>query len=205
MTGQRHRERVGGAGGDLCCSEVRPLVSALVDGEVDDLQRARIEKHIRGCARCREFELFLRRVSRVMKAGASAEGASSPKTVPARTLAHEVRRTRGEARRASWRSSAVGAAIAAALSLGMVIGGLGMWTLNQADAPEGESVQNQRSMPRVELVEKLDPGEVIQEIASILTAWVPPRRVENTFDEKAMYWTTPMSHFEQSHDRPERL
>ena len=99
----------------------------------------------------------------------------------------------------------VGATLAAALSLGAVIGGMGVWTLTRdAGEPQmrdGFSV----TLPRVVAPRTLDPGATVEEPLSILTAWAPPREVENTFDEKAMFWVTPMSDFERVHFRPEQL
>lgn len=96
------------------------------------------------------------------------------------------------------------AAVAAALSLGVLIGGLGVWTLSQEDPSELVGREGSRALPRVVALRTLDPGSVAAD-ESILTAWIPPRNVENTFDEKPMYWTTPMSHFARHHYRPEQL
>lgn len=39
-------------GGPTACDEVQPRLSALVDGELDAAERARIEAHVRSCGRC---------------------------------------------------------------------------------------------------------------------------------------------------------
>lgn len=99
----------------------------------------------------------------------------------------------------------VATAVGAALSLGMVMGGLGVWTLSQ-DGVTVEGVATEvPGIPQVVAMRTLDPGEAVEEMVSLLTAWVPPRSLENTFDEKQMYWVTPMSHFERVHFRPEQL
>lgn len=135
------------------------------------------------------------------------ERAAAPAALSAATLAREVRRSsacRPQDHRPSWRFSAVFAAAAAALSLGVLIGGLGVWTLNQEDPSEVVRREGSRALPRVVAVRTLDPGSVAAG-ESILTAWIPPRNIENTFDEKPMYWATPMSHFASHHYRPEQL
>lgn len=111
----------------------------------------------------------------------------------------------GRSRPDSWRSVVVGATLAAALSLGAVVGGLGVWTLTQETGELEAAVTPSRALPQVTTLRTLDPGTVVEEPVSILTAWVPPRSVENTFDEKPMYWVTPMSHFERVHFLPEQL
>ncbi len=197
----------GGAAGSLTCFEARPLLSALVDGEADDLQRARVERHLRSCTRCRDFRRFSSRTQTLVH---EPRAASRPGPAPgeyARTAARLAVAVRAPGRRRqrpdSWRSVVVGATLAAALSLGAVIGGLGVWTLTQ-EAAEPE-VMMVVTLPRVVAARTLDPGVVVEEPISILTAWVPPRRVENTFDEKAMFWVTPMSYFERMHLLPEQL
>lgn len=137
----------------------------------------------------------------------ACERAVAPPALSVAHLAREVRRSsvrRPRERRPSWRSSVVFAAVAAALSLGLLIGGLGVWTLNQEDPAEVVGREGRRALPRVVAERTLDPGSVAAG-ESILTAWIPPRNIENTFDEKPMYWATPMSHFARHHYRPEQL
>lgn len=195
-------------GSDLPCPDVRLLLSALVDGEGNDLQRARIDRHTRQCPNCREFEAFVRGSGRVLRVRSTRyQGAAVPAALSAASLAREVRRSRAgrpRDRRPSRRSSVVLAAAAAALSLGVLIGGLGVWTLSQPDPSDVVGREGHRALPRVVAVRTLDPGSV-PAAESILTAWIPPRSVENTFDEKPMYWATPMSHFARQHYRPEEL
>jgi anti-sigma factor RsiW len=38
---------------DLACVDLMQVVSAYLDGEVDDTQRARITRHLEGCEGCR--------------------------------------------------------------------------------------------------------------------------------------------------------
>ncbi|MHB0979316.1 MAG: zf-HC2 domain-containing protein [Thermoleophilia bacterium] len=209
MKASRTRQRGGrgGAAGSLTCFEARPLLSALVDGEVDDLQRARVERHLRSCTRCRDFRRFSSRTQTLVRGPRAASGLVPAPREHAHTAALLAIAVKASGRRRqrsdSWRSVVVGATLAAALSLGAVIGGLGVWTLTrEAAEPEGLAVL---TLPRVVASRTLDPGVVVEEPVSILTAWAPPRRVENTFDEKAMFWVTPMSHFERVHLLPEQL
>ncbi len=195
--------------GAISCFEARPILSALVDGEADDLQRVRVERHLRSCVRCRDFHQFSGRTGALVRDSAAAarlEDVSEEHAHTAARLAAAVR-VSGEGRRRSdsWRSVVVGATLAAAPSLGAVVGGLGVWTLTQ-ESPELEaSSAASAALPRVTALRTLDLGTTIEEPLSILTAWAPPRPVENTLDEKAMFWVTPMSHFERVHFRPEQL
>jgi predicted anti-sigma-YlaC factor YlaD len=50
---------------DLRCVDLVRVVSAYLDGEVDDVQRARIERHLAGCAGCRAAVDQYRTVSRL--------------------------------------------------------------------------------------------------------------------------------------------
>lgn len=202
------RARGPASAGAISCFEARPILSALLDGEADDLQQVRVERHLRSCARCRDFHHFSGRTGALVRGSSAAalEDASEEHAHTAAWLATAVRAS-GEGRRRSnsWRSVVVGATLTAALSLGAVIGGLGVWTLTQeAGGPEASSAASP-SLPRVAALRTLDPGTTIEEPLSILTAWAPPRPVENTLDEKAMFWVTPMSHFERVHFRPEQL
>lgn len=184
-------------------------MSALLDGEADDLQRARVERHLRSCERCREFQRVSGRTRAVVRRESAAAGPALRPEECARTaarLAVAVRASGGSRRRSdSWRSVVVGATVAAALSLGVLLGGVGVWTLTQDAAESRPPVAASVTLPRVVAPRTLDPGTIVEEPVSVLTAWVPPRSVENTFDEKRMFWVTPMSHFERVHFRPEQL
>ena len=199
---------VRGTGGDPPCLDVRPLLSSLVDGEGDDLQRARVHRHLRHCPRCREFESFLRGSGRMLRERSSAfDRAVVPSTLSVPALACEARAAGGRRpaeRRAPWRSSLVSVAVAAALSLGVLIGGVGVWTLSQGEPSEVAAGEGSSALPRVVAPRTLDPGATVED-QSILTAWLPPRSHENTFDEKPMYWATPMSEFARLHYSPEQL
>ncbi len=206
LTNVRHGVR--GTSGDPPCLDVRPLLSSLVDGEGDDLQRARVYHHLRHCPRCREFESFVRVSGRVLRdRSCMSEQAATPSVLSASALAREVRGSSvsGSAdSRPSWRSGLVSTAVAAALFLGVLIGGLGVWTLDQGMPSEVVESEGYSALPRVVAPRTLDPGAVGED-QSILTAWLPPRSLENTLDEKPMYWVTPMSEFARLHYSPEQL
>ena len=197
---------VRGTGGDTPCLDVRLLLSSLLDGEGDDLQRARVYRHLRHCPECRGFESFVRGSAQVLRDRSRAsEQAVAPSPLAVSALACEVRGSGVPAeRRASWRSSLVSAAVAAALSLGVLIGGLGVWTLSQGEPSEVVQGEGSSALPRVVAPRTLDP-DAAGEDESILTAWLPPRSHENTFDEKPMYWATPLSEFARLHYSPEQL
>ncbi|MGH9903540.1 MAG: zf-HC2 domain-containing protein, partial [Pyrinomonadaceae bacterium] len=47
-------------GRDSCARDCRPQLSPYIDGELDARMRARVEAHLRGCARCRgEYDEIL--------------------------------------------------------------------------------------------------------------------------------------------------
>jgi anti-sigma factor RsiW len=58
---------------DLRCIEFVSLVTAYLDGEVDEEQRRRIDKHLEGCRGCRaalnQFQTVIRLAGRLTAAG----------------------------------------------------------------------------------------------------------------------------------------
>lgn len=205
----RRRARGHRGGRAISCFEARPLLSELLDGEADDLQRARVERHLRSCERCRDFQRLSGRTRALVRRESAARHVAVAPEEYARTAARLAVAVRasgaGRRRPDSWRSVVVGATLAAALSLGAVLGGLSVWTLTQEAAETEQSAAVTVLLPRVVAPRTLDPGAVVEAPVSILTAWAPPRSVENTIDEKPMFWVTPMSHFERVHFRPEQL
>jgi anti-sigma factor RsiW len=57
---------------DLRCIELVDGISAFIDGQVDDAERAQIERHLRGCVGCRaavdQFETIRRLAGRLSPA-----------------------------------------------------------------------------------------------------------------------------------------
>ena len=57
---------------DLRCIELVDGISAFIDGQVDDAERARIERHLQGCPGCRaavdQFETIRRLAGRLSPA-----------------------------------------------------------------------------------------------------------------------------------------
>ena len=57
---------------DLRCIELGDGISAFIDGQVDDAERARIERHLQGCPGCRaavdQFETIRRLAGRLSPA-----------------------------------------------------------------------------------------------------------------------------------------
>ncbi len=94
-------------------------------------------------------------------------------------------------------------AVIAALSLGVLIGGFGVWTIVQ---PSGsEMVQQVPGSPRIIASRTLDPGTDVDGRVSILASWVPPRRGDDPYWEKRMMGLTPMSLWDELHYRPDNL
>jgi anti-sigma factor RsiW len=87
----------------ISCAQARAAVSACVDGEAAELERATARKHLQTCARCREFEAILLQTRRQLR--------SAPVLEPSRSL----RPAQRPARRRLPRPMAV-AGVAAALA-----------------------------------------------------------------------------------------
>ena len=93
----------------ISCAQARAAVSACVDGEAAELERATARKHLQTCARCREFEAIVLQTRRQLR--------SAPVLEPSRSL----RPAQRPARRRLPRPVAV-AGVAAALALAAVVG-----------------------------------------------------------------------------------
>ena len=93
----------------ISCGQARAAVSATVDGEAAELDRATARRHLQTCARCREFEAMVLHTRR--------ELSSAPVLEPSRSL----RPARRPARRRLPRPVAA-AGVAAALAFAAVVG-----------------------------------------------------------------------------------
>jgi anti-sigma factor RsiW len=105
----------------ISCAQARAAVSACVDGEAAELERATARRHLQTCAQCREFETIVLHTRRQLR--------SAPVLEPSRSL-RPAQRT---ARRRLPRPVAV-AGIAAALALAAVIGA-GVSAVHRPTAP----------------------------------------------------------------------
>lgn len=103
--GQRH---------SIDCEQVRGHISAGLDGEWSEVERARTRAHLGSCAECRAFAGGVRQTADTLRA-APLENLDFPIVLPSRRLA--------VARRIP--VAAAAAAIAAAVGLGALVGGLG--------------------------------------------------------------------------------
>jgi predicted anti-sigma-YlaC factor YlaD len=96
------------------CEQVRGHISAGLDGELSEVEQARVEAHVDSCAVCRTFAGDARRTASLLRA-APLEDLDFAIVLPSRRLAL--------ARRIS--VAAAAAALAAAVGLGALVGGLG--------------------------------------------------------------------------------
>jgi predicted anti-sigma-YlaC factor YlaD len=108
-----------------CHCDMGELVSAVLDGEATDLERAAVRRHLRSCATCRDFNAFSRatRVREREGLGSSpgtSRGVGTPHDLLAARLAAEVRRGRGG--RAVWRTTVT---LMVVLAFGVTLGALG--------------------------------------------------------------------------------
>jgi ferric-dicitrate binding protein FerR (iron transport regulator) len=103
--------------GGLLCDRAREWTSLSLDGELSEMERALLARHLAGCPSCREFDLVLREATERLRA--------TPLERPARTFEPPRRALPFPARR---RVALV--AVAAAAALGSLVGAL-------ADRPSG--------------------------------------------------------------------
>jgi anti-sigma factor RsiW len=96
------------------CEQVRGHISADLDGELSEVEQARVEAHVGSCAVCRAFAGDARRTTSLLRA-APLEDLDFAIVLPSRRLAL--------ARRIP--VAAAAAALAAAVGLGALVGGLG--------------------------------------------------------------------------------
>ena len=68
------------------CDRIRELVSASIDGELAELDAARVETHLAGCGSCRAYAAAARETSGLLRA-APLEALGVPIVLPSRRLA----------------------------------------------------------------------------------------------------------------------
>ena len=99
------------------------LVSAVLDGEATDLERAAVRRHLRSCATCREFSAFSEATRAKAREGlglvrcVAAPGVDTRHELSGARLAKEVRRGRGG--RAVRHTAAT---LMVALAFGLILG-----------------------------------------------------------------------------------
>ena len=96
------------------CEQVRGHISVGLDGELSEVERARVQAHLGFCAACRGFAGGVRETASVLRA-APLEELDFPIVLPSRRLTI--------ARRIP--VAAAAAALVAAVGLGALVGGLG--------------------------------------------------------------------------------
>jgi predicted anti-sigma-YlaC factor YlaD len=96
------------------CEQVRGHISAGLDGELSEVESARVEAHLGSCAACRDFSGGVRETANVLRA-APPEELDFAIVLPSRRLAL--------ARRIP--VAAAAAMLAAAVGLGALVGGFG--------------------------------------------------------------------------------
>jgi predicted anti-sigma-YlaC factor YlaD len=96
------------------CEQVRGHISAGLDGELSQVEQARVEAHVGSCAACHAFAGGARETARLLRA-APLEDLDFAIVLPSRRLAL--------ARRIP--VAAAAAALAAAVGVGALVGGLG--------------------------------------------------------------------------------
>lgn len=96
------------------CEQVRGHICAGLDGELSQVERARMRTHLGSCAACRAFAGGARQTANILRA-APLEDLDFPIALPSRRLAL--------ARRIP--VAAAAAAIAVAVGVGALVGGLG--------------------------------------------------------------------------------
>lgn len=134
------------------CREWRELLGAHALGHLEGDERAGLEAHLEGCARCRAELASLEPVARMLPHADPARFGPAPQPPPelgqriAATIAAERERTQRRKRRRAFGGFALGgaaAALAAAVLLLFVFGGSGEDATQQvrfANLPEGISI-----------------------------------------------------------------
>ncbi len=214
----------------LVCEAVRPLISACSDGEVDDMARATVERHLRCCPDCRDFaelveleqaELrfeairaeepdppaFL--VEQMVAATGALPTAHSTTAIPTLSPSPAVRRTGASLSAAlafRWLMRSLTwpvwrrAAVSLAAASILVITGLA------SDPPwQSEPATNHMAIaiPQVLLARNLDPAYVPYLQRKVGGSGIKIRA--GTADEKLLFFESPMSFYEEYHYRPEGL
>lgn len=107
------------------CDNVGPLLDGYHDGELDSLERRRVEQHIAGCGACRRDLASLGAVGRAVRAAVAGTpapdlwGAIARELPPARARGAAPLRTRAPLRR-RWIPAVAAAAVAASVFLLLV-------------------------------------------------------------------------------------
>jgi len=66
----------------ITCAQARAAVSACVDGEAAELERAAARKHLQTCARCREFQAIVLQTRRQLRSAPVLEPSRSLRPAP---------------------------------------------------------------------------------------------------------------------------
>jgi len=147
MTGWR---RANGASG---CERARQWISLAVDGELSELERATLARHLARCPGCREVETEVAALARLLRA--------APPAAPARPLAVGRPRPRAVALLRRGGLVLAGAAAAAALAATLVVpgGGPPSSALGFRDAGDQArfALAHVRTEPQVFLVAPIPP------------------------------------------------
>jgi predicted anti-sigma-YlaC factor YlaD len=132
------------------CMRAREAASERLDGELSEIETARLDAHLRGCAPCREFAGHAEAVT--------AELRAAPLERPA-ALTFEPRRRRVGTLRIS---SAAAAAVVLLAAGSVAIGHLGGWNSAAGDSSQlssGESAALHRHVVKQELLALLPPAD----------------------------------------------
>ncbi|MCJ7795970.1 MAG: zf-HC2 domain-containing protein [Thermoleophilia bacterium] len=124
------------------------LVSAVLDGEATDLERAAVRRHLRACAACRGFNAFSQATKNRAREdlgppAGTLRGVGTPRNLSGARLAKEVRRGRGG--RAVRHTAAT---LMVALAFGLILGVGSAQVLNERGPSEAvQPAQGARVAP----------------------------------------------------------
>jgi predicted anti-sigma-YlaC factor YlaD len=128
MKGRENRHRsLGDRGHGEPCAAARETISALIDGEASELERAHVARHLEWCDSCRAFDADARRVAKTLRAAPLVRAARS--LVP-------VRRPRRQRLPLTARVAGSVAAVAMVAVLGAVVSGRIERPTERPPAPE---------------------------------------------------------------------
>lgn len=142
------------------CEQVRGHISVGLDGELSEVEQARVEAHVGFCADCRAFAGGTRKTAYLLRA-APLEDLDFPIALPSRR--------RAIARRIP--VAAAAAALAAAVALGALVGGLGSSSsgLRAARSTSAESASLRFPENELRMLQQASTAQANRNVHSRLT------------------------------------
>jgi len=154
------------------CTDIKAMLSAIVDGQLDRDQRHHVERHLTNCKPCRRLLDEAEAVDAILALDADgAEAASLPKGFEDAVLAQTVHTHRMRLRDRRWVTVGGWVASAAAIALAMTI-----WIVDR------RALLRQPQAPITESATAIDPGAKLSYTSNISNSWIYEGPVESAHD-----------------------